>query len=342
MTLTAGSYGLRFKAAQRANGNGGGQRVRVSFRSSAAAEVVKTFVWCGTQICEERNKTGEEVTKRFYAEGEQWVNGSETTNYFYTRDHLGSIREVIDSEGGLLAQYDYDPYGNRIVLKGKIDIEFGYAGYYYHAPSGLNLTMYRAYDPKLGRWLSRDPIEEAGGLNLYGYVGNDPAGVVDPKGLAGIAIGNNSRTRFTFIGIGEPTYYISPQTFAPSRINNAFDALQAFLLGDGRAVPLGPDLTSELQLLQETQQWKCGANDLRYADYVTLRHPVAATEVYLALGSLHYIDNGVITTYVDKYEFPLENSDFHGGTSHRNWALHYLLGWAGTPYEIYGSWPTRH
>jgi RHS repeat-associated protein len=53
----------------------------------------------------------------------------------------------------------------------------------YHAPSGLYLTKYRAYDPKDGRWLSRDPIEEAGGLNLYGYVGSQPTKFTDPSGL---------------------------------------------------------------------------------------------------------------------------------------------------------------
>ena len=39
------------------------------------------------------------------------------------------------------------------------------------------------YDPELGRWLSRDPIGEDGGLNLYGYVANDPIGLIDPDGL---------------------------------------------------------------------------------------------------------------------------------------------------------------
>lgn len=45
-------------------------------------------------------------------------------------------------------------------------------------------TSRAGYDPTLGRWLSRDPIEEAGGLNLYGYVGNSPTGYIDPLGLA--------------------------------------------------------------------------------------------------------------------------------------------------------------
>jgi RHS repeat-associated protein len=52
----------------------------------------------------------------------------------------------------------------------------------FHAPSGLYLTKYRAYEPQSGRWLSRDPIEEAGGINLYTYVEGNPVSYVDPTG----------------------------------------------------------------------------------------------------------------------------------------------------------------
>ena len=41
----------------------------------------------------------------------------------------------------------------------------------------------RWYSPSTGKWLSRDPIEERGGLNLYGFVGNDPILLVDALGL---------------------------------------------------------------------------------------------------------------------------------------------------------------
>ena len=46
-------------------------------------------------------------------------------------------------------------------------------------------TMYfgRPYDPNLQRWIQRDPIGEAGGVNLFQFVGNNPLRYVDPLGL---------------------------------------------------------------------------------------------------------------------------------------------------------------
>jgi RHS repeat-associated protein len=52
-----------------------------------------------------------------------------------------------------------------------------------HAAGNLYLAPFRAYDPTIGRWISRDPIAEKGGLNLYAYVRNDPADHIDPLGL---------------------------------------------------------------------------------------------------------------------------------------------------------------
>ncbi len=56
-----------------------------------------------------------------------------------------------------------------------IDDDVGVPLYYYG---------YRFYDPVMGRWLNRDPIEEQGGLNLYGMVGNNALGHFDTDGRA--------------------------------------------------------------------------------------------------------------------------------------------------------------
>ena len=53
---------------------------------------------------------------------------------------------------------------------------------YRDAETGLYYFGYRYYNPTLGKWLTRAPLEEAGGLNLYGFVGNDPINAVDPDG----------------------------------------------------------------------------------------------------------------------------------------------------------------
>ncbi len=108
-------------------------------------------MWCGTQLWEERDAANN-VTKRFFPEGEQ-ISGA---NYYYTSDHLGSVREMTDSSGAIRARYDYDPYGRRTKLSGDLDADLGFTGFYYHAASGLNLALYRAYDADTGRWKLRE------------------------------------------------------------------------------------------------------------------------------------------------------------------------------------------
>ena len=56
------------------------------------------------------------------------------------------------------ARYDYDPYGKVTKTSGDLEAEFAYTGHRRHAPTGLHLALYRAYDAELGRWLSRDPV----------------------------------------------------------------------------------------------------------------------------------------------------------------------------------------
>lgn len=146
----------------------------------------RRFVWCGGQICEERDASGANVTKRFFAQGMKLETGPTPGVYYYTRDHLGSIREVTDAGGVVRARYTYDPFGRRSKVSGDVDADFGFAGMFYSAEASLAFARFRVYDPELGRWLSRDPLgnaELAQGPNLYAYVGNEPISRTDPSGL---------------------------------------------------------------------------------------------------------------------------------------------------------------
>ncbi len=132
------------------------------------------------------------IDRQYLSQGEQRKNGNNWDSYYYNRDHLGSIREVMNSDGTLAARYDYDSYGKRSTQYQSSNYQDGcdlaYTGHYIQqspvaGQTELELTFYRAYDPELGRWLSADPLGESGGMNLYGYVGGDSLNKIDRLGL---------------------------------------------------------------------------------------------------------------------------------------------------------------
>ena len=103
--------------------------------------------------------------KKFYPQGE--VRG--TTGYYYTKDHLGSTREVLDGNSNIVARYDYDPYGVPTQTAGTMQFDRLFTGHFYHERSGLFLAPYRAYNPALlhgqcenlswPRWLEKFVIQ---------------------------------------------------------------------------------------------------------------------------------------------------------------------------------------
>jgi RHS repeat-associated protein len=121
------------------------------------------------------------------------LSGPNAGNYYYTFDHLGSVREMLDASSSVRARYDYDPFGRRTRSAGDLEADFGFTGHFYHASSGLHLALYRAYDADLGRWLNRDPLEEAQRVNLYVYAANDPVNRFDPLGLADICLAGSDK-----------------------------------------------------------------------------------------------------------------------------------------------------
>ncbi len=71
---------------------------------------------------------------------------------------------------------------NLIIAQSGVQPNYAYAGLHRHQTSGLYLATYRAYDPATARWIKRDPIKEAGGLNIYAYVLGNPIGYRDRIG----------------------------------------------------------------------------------------------------------------------------------------------------------------
>jgi RHS repeat-associated protein len=165
--------------------DGLGRHVGIRQLVNGAEVSDRRFVWCDNDICEERTPDGL-VSKRFFHQGMKVESGATAGAYIYSRDHLGSIRELTDSGGNVRARYTYDPVGRRTLLTGDVDTDFGFAGMFWTPEASLNLTWFRAYDPATGRWLSRDPLKDAEvdvGVNLFTYVHNNPVNLRDPLGL---------------------------------------------------------------------------------------------------------------------------------------------------------------
>ena len=96
---------------------------------------------------------------------------------------MGSVHEMLNSSGSIVARYSYDPDGVTTLVSGSNQATKQYAGMYLHQPSGEYFTKWRIYDPLTATWRSRDPIGEDGGYNLYEYCGDDPVDMTDPQGL---------------------------------------------------------------------------------------------------------------------------------------------------------------
>jgi RHS repeat-associated protein len=96
-------------------------------------------------------------------------------------DSLGSLRRLVDPDGGVADALTYEPFG-RGTSTASTPTRYAFTG---RERDGDDLYYYRAryYDPGLGRFLSEDPLGLSAGLNPYVYAFNDPINLVDPSGL---------------------------------------------------------------------------------------------------------------------------------------------------------------
>lgn len=107
---------------------------------------------------------------------------------FYGYDDHGSVRYLTDTNGDVIATYDYDSFGELIQESGSIPNNYLYAGEQFDHDLGLYYLRARYLNPGTGRFWTRDPFEgyldEPYSLNGYLYANADPMNNWDPSGYA--------------------------------------------------------------------------------------------------------------------------------------------------------------
>jgi RHS repeat-associated protein len=183
-----------------------GRRIRRQFYTYTSGWVEQTdfvFLYDGWNVMGELDANASNARLRTYVwgqdlsgtmEGAGGVGGllkvkdylGSTTEHFVAYDGNGNVAGSTDAgTGAITARYEYGPFGEAIRATGVMGKKnpMRFSTKYTDDQTGLLYYGYRYYNPTTGRWVSRDPIEEAGGDNLYMWVHNAPDQGVDFLGL---------------------------------------------------------------------------------------------------------------------------------------------------------------
>jgi RHS repeat-associated protein len=153
------------------------------------------YIWDGDQLLAELDGNGNRRSDYVYMSGsidqplaQTLGTTSPTAMRFHQLDGLGNVIGTVQS-GSLSQSVSYDSWGLP-TLQGNADNRLLWKGLMWEGDIvSLYYMRNRWYDPELGRFISEDPAGHDGGLNLYGFSGDDPINGQDPTGLCDIDIG---------------------------------------------------------------------------------------------------------------------------------------------------------
>ena len=104
------------------------------------------------------------------------ANGTQVKEHLYCmHDAMKNVTSLFGEARGRRALYEYRPYGGLVTSEGNMAQEnkFRFSCEYMDDELGLIYYNYRHLNPNDGRWISRDPIAEQGGWNLFAFVKNN-------------------------------------------------------------------------------------------------------------------------------------------------------------------------
>ena len=152
-----------------------------------AAGVTTSYTYAGPSILHEvRGTTSLKYVQGFGIDEPLAADDGAALSYFHA-DGLGSIAKITGAAGAITLTRQYDTWGDLEV--GASEPGFAFTGREWDPEIALYYYRARYYDPKVGRFLSEDPIGFLGSNNFYTYVENTPVNRIDPRGLASSSSG---------------------------------------------------------------------------------------------------------------------------------------------------------
>jgi RHS repeat-associated protein len=225
---------MSYDAADQRTGKSGGAQGGYLTMSLEGSHVEAVY-GCGGTLSEKylRGSTTDELVAGFILEGT-----NKPLPKLYRQDHIGGISAITDHKGGVMQSFTYSAFGQvqraagggiaRLKYTGRDDDETGL--YYYRA---------RYYDPRIGRFISEDPMGYgAGDVSFYAYANNNPVNGNDPSGNEPVITRNGNAFNILFrdvhISVPPP---LDPQVMAQRIVGNVQEQLTGTFARPGGLEP---------------------------------------------------------------------------------------------------------
>ncbi len=169
----------------------------------------------------ELDENGSTLREYAYLDGQPLAVMGGAVIYTYHTDHLGTPQLLTNGTQQVVWSADYEPFGKADITTGTVTNNLRFPGQYFDEETGLHYNYFRDYDPTTGRYIQPDPIGTMGGLNLYGYVGQNPLSWTDSLGLdVTIDITRTGRTANSITGTITATSNVISTTYSGDVLEN--------------------------------------------------------------------------------------------------------------------------
>ena len=212
---------------------------RVVFETNASGQVTANYIYAGNRLVASGTLSGGFV--------------------FHHQDKTGNTLALTDASGATVGKYAYGPFGAVTNQVGAVTTPFTYAGTYgvMDDGDGLFFMKNRYYDAITGRFLQRDPIGFAGGVNLYRYAGNNPISRIDPLGLDDIADGTYDINNNELPRDGASPWGIDPL----DEVQSAISRFDEWMFGPGKFADYWDKIVSGRDFLINNPDRVAGVKD---------------------------------------------------------------------------------